>query len=217
MDKKSRRGAPETRLGTGALIRQSGSLAPRRIVLVFVDGEKTEFQYFRGWQRVLGPYGFALIPRWVSSGGNAYVAVSETKRLLARDTEFDEVWCVCDVDDTSDKDLGRAIALAASSSINLALSRRCFEVWLALHWDKISLSPLVSEGEAVALVKGFCESYDARNKIVPFGMLYPLTDSACANAHWLERQGITNPATTVHRLVSQLREAERRNAGAERS
>ena len=44
--------------------------------------------------------------------------------------EFDEVWCVVDVDDY---DLDSAAALAAKSGVRLAVSNPCFELWLLLH------------------------------------------------------------------------------------
>jgi hypothetical protein len=77
--------------------------------------------------------------------------VAETVRRA--DSSQEEIWCVCDADDTSSKDLKNAFSLAERNGVNLCLSVRSFEVWLALHWGKISVAPLTCERDAVALVR----------------------------------------------------------------
>ncbi|MFE7634646.1 RloB family protein [Kitasatospora sp. NPDC057518] len=46
--------------------------------------------------------------------------------------EYDEVWCVLDVDDF--QDLGQAVAEARRKNIEVAFSNPCFELWLLLHF-----------------------------------------------------------------------------------
>lgn len=178
--------------------------APRKVTAVAYDGERTEAEYFRGWSRKLGTVGFVLAPFFVRSGGNAFKAVQACKKKIKSDGPFDEVWCVCDIDDTSTQDLAKAKALAHRENINLCLSSRCFEVWLALHWSRIPLAPIQNEEDAVALVSQYHRAYNSGCKEVPFEALFQRTKAACLHADWLDEQGYTNPATNVHLLVKKL-------------
>jgi hypothetical protein len=143
-------------------------------------------------------------PYFIESGGNALVAVKAAADLKSRDREHDEFWCVCDADDTSAGDLSAARDLALKVGIELCLSTRCFEVWLACHWGKISTAPVMTEADARQLVGKHHPPYLKGPKFVPFRLLSPLTVGAIANAKWLEGQDLQNPATDVHRLIEKL-------------
>lgn len=184
--------------------RASGNRSARKVIAVAFDGEKTEAEYFRGWSRRLGTVGIVLAPFYVKSGGNALFAVQASARLSKTEGPFDEMWCVCDVDDTSPQNLRSAKALAVRENVSLCLSCRCFEVWLALHWGPISLAEIKTERDAVALVAGCHDKYHARDKHIPFEVLFARTKQACDNAEWLSRQAMPNPATDVHQLVRKL-------------
>jgi hypothetical protein len=59
--------------------------------------------------------------------------VSYAAKLLETvDDDYDETWCVLDVDEFPD--IGQAVADAARQRIEIALSNPCFEVWLLLHF-----------------------------------------------------------------------------------
>ncbi|MCJ2131575.1 RloB family protein [Methylobacterium sp. E-045] len=174
---------------------------PRKVTAVAYDGRRTEAEYFRGWQRKLGTIGMVLAPFYVRSGGNALKAVEACLVQSKSDGPFDEIWCVCDVDDTKSGDVQKAKALASRESINLCLSSRCFEVWLALHWCRISLASLQTEQEAINLVSQHHSAYSGKSKEVPFEVLFGKTRDACLHADWLAQQGLANPATDVHRLI----------------
>jgi hypothetical protein len=185
--------------------RRPGGAPPRgRSIVICVDGEKTEAEYFRGWRRKLGQVGIELRSYTVTSGGNAYEAVEASIRKMQADPDADEYWCVCDVDDTSKQDLQRAVALAHKTGINLCLSCRSFEVWLALHWEQISTAVITNEKQAKALVARHYAKYATGPKEVPFELLFPNTERAIKNAEWLEQQLCENPSTMVHRLVEKL-------------
>jgi len=53
------------------------------------------------------------------------------KRGSTRRGDFDEIWCIFDVDEHPN--LQQAIAEARQSEIYVALSNPCFELWLILH------------------------------------------------------------------------------------
>lgn len=196
---KSRRFAPR------ALKRVAGNKSARQqTLLICYDGEKTEEDYFRGWKKALGTKGAVVTPYYVRSGGNALDAVKETVKIKDADSDHDECWCVCDVDDTSAADLAQARTLAKKSGISLGLSVRCFEVWIALHWPGISTAPVANEKEARKLVSRHFPAYSHGPKTVPFAILFDRTDAAIQNAKWLAARAHTNPSTTVHELVEIL-------------
>lgn len=175
-----------------------------RVIAVMYDGEKTEAEYFRGWSRKLGNVGVSIQPYFVKSGGNALVAVEACIDKIEKSGPFEEVWCVCDVDDTSKSNLDAAIKLAVKNNIKLCLSCRCFEVWLASHWEKISLACVLSEAEAISLVAKRHNLYGPKNKFIPFDLLFAMTEDACRNSEWLAQQSLQNPNTQVHILVRRL-------------
>ena len=180
------------------------STSPVRTLVVYVDGEKTEAEYFRGWRRKLGSLGLDLRTFTIRSGGNVLEAVEASLKKMLADDEAEEFWCVCDVDDTTLSDLSKALAIARKHKMRVCLSRRSFEVWIALHWDRISTAEIANEQQARRLVATRFPAYRRGPKLVPFDVLFPLTDDAITNAEWLERQGCANPSTTVHELVREL-------------
>ncbi|SDB98056.1 RloB-like protein [Sphingomonas sp. YR710] len=172
-------------------------------IVVAYDGRVTEDGYFRNWANILGTGTLTLYPLYVKSGGNPLSAVREANKYRRRYANCAEFWCVCDVDDTSEADIAAAHDLAESSNIRLALSRRCFEVWIALHWDRIT-KEINCENDAIDIVRENISSYSSRNKSIDFGTLFPLTSQAISNAHWLSEQSLSNPSTNVHVLVRKL-------------
>lgn len=200
--------------GSAQVGRKAGRAPARRAVLVVAyDGERTEDDYFRNWAQVIGPAGVTLEPVLVRSGGNVLKALKAALRKRGN-TAADEFWCVFDVDDSPLEAVRDAIALAERSGVRLCLSVRSFEVWLALHFERFA-RPVISEVEAVALVRRHVGGYGARNKLAPFGQLFPLSAAACDNADWLRDQGCANPATgvdeLVRRLLQRLEEAKARH------
>lgn len=184
--------------------RKNGRREVAKVVVVAYDGEATEASYFRGWKSELAS-SITLEPIYVRSGGNALSAVQAAVRVAKAKPEYDEFWCVCDIDDSSDRVVEQAKALAERSGIKLCLSRRSFEVWISLHYRR-SDRAILTEAEAIALVRADYPEYSSKKKIVPFHILHPRTEKACENAQWLAGRGCGNPLTNVHELVIQLNE-----------
>lgn len=176
----------------------------KRTIIVCYDGEKTEAEYFRGWRRVLGTVGIVLQPYFIQSGGSVLAAVESALVIMTRERDHEEFWCVCDVDDSSIANITAGVTKAKANGISLCLSNRCFEIWLACHWGKISTAEIATEKEACALVAAHHKTYSSRNKVVPFDVLFPLTDDALLNGDWLEKRQISNPSTSLHKLVQKF-------------
>lgn len=179
-----------------------------KVIVIACDGERTESDYFRNWRLVLGPTRLSVKNLTVRSGGNPLAAVRAAVKVARKDPDYHEFWCVCDVDNAPERDVVAAAQLADRHGINLCLSRRCFEIWLALHFTRTTRM-VRTEDEAIGLVREHLPEYAARIKVAPFGTLLPNSTRACENAEWLEGQDCDDPATAVHKIVRTfLREAE---------
>lgn len=193
--------------------RRAGERSVRSwVIAVAYDGEKTEAEYFAGWRSVIGQGALLLKPYYVRSGGNVRVAVQESVRKFSQDSDYDEAWCVCDRDDSNGADVEEARRIASEAGINLCMSTRSFETWLSLHWSR-SARPVASEAEAIAAVSAHYPGYSRKNKAVPFDVLGPLSGEACRNGAWLEKQGVENPHTDMHRLAKRIIGQRRRLKG----
>lgn len=209
---------PRNRLGSSRIGRSSGKIPPRaQTIAVAYDGERTEDRYFRGWKLKLGTVGAQIKPYFVRSGGNVLEAVRICIDRAKSDGPFSEVYCVCDIDDTSNMDIVTAKNLAASENIILCLSNRSFEVWLALHWEPVSLAPIVNEKDAISLVARHYQTYHKKCKEVPFDTLYSKTETAIKNAEFLSNQNLMNPSTNVHSLIKKLAEIYKKRVQKARS
>ena len=93
----------------------------------------TEPDYLKSWER-RNP-GVRLDIDKDSAGCAPMTLVArareQKKSQSRRDPEFDEFWCVFDVD--AHPDLNSAIAEARDANIWTAVSNPCFELWLVLH------------------------------------------------------------------------------------
>jgi hypothetical protein len=131
-------------------------------------------------------------------------AAREAKRQRDANLEYEEVWCVIDVDDHPN--LPGALDQARANGISLALSNPCFELWIFLHFadqrghiDRHKLQSYCRER-----IPGFA-------KVVAYSLLKEqygdAVKRAVALAKWQEEQGRVhaNPSTGVYLLTERLR------------
>lgn len=106
---------------------------PGRVIRVLSEGEVTEADYFDYWRRQHPEIRVDIDQRtagWKPLKRVGY-ARDLKRRQPRRDPEFDEIWCVFDVDEH--EDVNSAVAEARDSGIKTAVSNPCFELWLVLH------------------------------------------------------------------------------------
>lgn len=99
------------------------------MVLVVCGSENTEVAYLKGL-RGLGAnraVDLRIVPRPKAPAQVVAYAIG-----YAKGREFDEVWCVFDVDSF---DLTDAARTARAAGVRLAVSNPCFELWLLLHHE----------------------------------------------------------------------------------
>lgn len=187
-------------------------------VLIVCEGEKTEPAYFKD---LVHEEAVRLVHvEIVKSGGvprsvveRAVEIKREAKRAAKRgrdaNLEYDEVWCVFDVDEHPN--LPEALDQAKANAINVALSNPCFELWILLHFQ--DQRGHIERDKVQSACRTHLPGY---TKVADYSELRPhyadAVRHAAGLAKWQEEQGRTNanPSTAVHLLTERLRGLSRR-------
>lgn len=93
--------------------------------------EATERDYLRGLVAQVANPAVTVRITAKSCSPSQLVKYAKVQRDLSP-TDFDEVWCVFDVDEF--QDVPRAVAMAQEAGIDIAVSNPCFELWPILHF-----------------------------------------------------------------------------------
>ena len=185
--------------------------APRYVLRVLTEGEKTEPDYLFVWVRRNARVHLDLADTGMTPDALVRRAKEDLRgqprRRAARD--FDEIWCVFDTD--QHENLPHAMEGARQSGIEVAVSNPCFELWFVLHLreqtayiDRRNVQRLSNE---LGLSDGKRITDTARNTFVE---AFP---TAKERAQALDRRHAgndsparSNPSTDVWRLMDQLRD-----------
>ena len=185
----------------------------RRIIRVYSEGAVTEFQYLRHWESK----NQAVFLDWGESGMTPSSLVEHARRDVKRNRlasrrrytpEFDEIWCIFDVDEHPM--VSQAIFEARQSEIEIAVSNPCFELWLVLHSENctayVDRRWIQRRASELNLIDGKSISNAVR------AMIQENFDDAKGRAQRLddmhERNDSpprSNPSTDVWRLVDRIR------------
>lgn len=128
--------------GGRPLKRKVGTRRPRKTLLVFCEGERTEPEYLDALKRQPAVRDVAAVDLRVETGHGGSVprtfvsmAAAARSKALDEEAEIDELWCVFDVEwPRNHPRLSEAIEQATQNNIQLAVSNPCFELWLILHF-----------------------------------------------------------------------------------
>ncbi len=205
-----------------ALKRKSRNLAKKKYFLIVTNGKKTEFNYFKEFKD------FSLTNvvniKFIQSNPSSLVNETIKKRKIERDKirnkrnikfEFDEVWCVFDIDDFTDFDIENTNKLALKNNINLAYSNECFELWFLLHFNYYQNS-MTREDLVKKLKNIYKDKFGVdylKSSENNFDYLFNRLNTAIFNSEKLlakfKNENIyniisMNPSTTVHKLVKKL-------------
>jgi hypothetical protein len=139
MKRRGLRGGRKGARGEDALRRRSPHRPEKTRVLIVCEGRETEPNYFRGLREEEAVRQKFSVEVKKGKGGSCLViveqAIAEQKKAAARGEDFDEVWCVCDVEQAGRREqVIRAQALANQHGIRLALSNPSFECWVLAHF-----------------------------------------------------------------------------------
>jgi hypothetical protein len=130
------------------------------------------------------------------------VVAYAAKLWRAAREDYDQVWCVVDVDDF--QDVNQACDEARKSDIGLIISNPCFELWLLLHHTDHRAHAATNAALKPLLLKYVPQQCGKR---VNFGHYKEGWQEAAARAELLapERtEADHNPSTRMWRLVREI-------------
>lgn len=186
---------------------------PRKTILIFCEGERTEPEYLDALKRQSWVRDVAAVDLRVKTGhGGGSVpttlvslAADARRKALDEEGEIDEFWCVFDVEwPQNHPRLRDAIEQARQGGIELAISNPCFELWLVLHFQ--DHSSWLDNDHARRLRQNLDGS---DNKGIDAFVYMPLVRDAARRAKGLDERhrqsGTTlphdNPSSGMHRLI----------------
>ncbi len=132
------------RSGQRPLKRRISVRQPRKTIVIFCEGERTEPEYLEALKRQPWVRDTAAVDLRVERrrGGNdpstlVRRAVRARLKALEEMDEIDEFWCVFDVEwPENHAGLEEAVVAAKQQGVHLAISNPCFELWLILHFKE---------------------------------------------------------------------------------
>lgn len=200
------------RAGERPLKRRVATRQPRKTLLIFCEGKRTEPEYLDALKRQPSVRDVAAVDLRVETGHGGSVpktlvsmAIDARRRAIDEEGEIDEFWCVFDVEwPRNHPDLKDAVEQARQGGIELAISNPCFEVWLILHLQ--DQGAWLDSDDARRLRRRLDGSSD---KGLDAARYMPLSNSASRRATELDerhRQNGTvfpddNPGSGMHRLL----------------
>jgi hypothetical protein len=173
-------------------------------LLIVCGGRKTEKSYLDGLKRAERNPSISVVIKANPRSPSEVVRHAEKIRQQSPD-DFDEVWCVFDVDEF--KDLREAEGLASRYKIGLAVSNPCFELWLLLHFDERT-AHCSSYAALLPDLRKHLPKYD--KTCLRFEDYVTGISAACVRARALEPTGHSldvNPSTGVWQVVELMRRA----------
>jgi hypothetical protein len=178
------------------LQRKSGIVAQRVTMLIATNGESTERKYFTALRH----------EQWVHPRVTVVVergAPIEVVRGAARrrdQSDFDQAWAVCDVDEYATNE---ATSAANESGVTLLWSNPCFEIWLLLHHSDC-FSFVENAKKAGDRLRAHVKNWD--KTALDFALFRDGVDDAVARARKLSPPPDANPSTAVWQLIEALKQ-----------
>jgi hypothetical protein len=202
-----------------AFQRGKAERAPRELVLIVCEGEKTEKNYLRSFCNDLQLSGASVTITPSHRGSDPVSVVTYAIDRFKEDGSiYARVYCVFDRDTHANFDEAMAYAasaaLAKKGVLHTALSVPCFEFWVLLHYAYSSAPFSASGGRSpcdnvIEAMKRHIGDYKKSMEGL-YAYLKPLTDQALAHADRIEAENrlsdSNNPSTDMHKLVRYLRE-----------
>jgi hypothetical protein len=144
MKRRGHRGSRERIRGERSLQRRPLHRPEKTRILIVCEGKETEPNYFRRLRdEDAVRQNFNIVVKKGKGGSLAVVeqAIDELEKAAARREDFDEAWCVFDIEQASrQRQVIEARMLAGQHDIKLALSNPAFEVWILAHFVRTKKS-----------------------------------------------------------------------------
>jgi hypothetical protein len=218
---RRRRGKGGPRNRGGSFPQRRSRHRPEKIrILLLGEGRETEPNYFRGLRdEEVVKHGFSIAVQKGKGGSCLDVvqqAIAEREKAAARHEDFDEIWCVFDVEQAGQrKQVIKVQRLACKHGIQLALSNPSFEVWLLAHFLRTKRSFADCDAVIKELNKHWRREFERdyeKNDEELYARLAGRTQTAIDNARnvreqdWAASPDIVgcNSATEVYLLIEWL-------------
>lgn len=205
----------DRRIGGRPLKRKVETRRPRKTLVVFCEGEKTEPEYLDALKRQPSVRDVAAVDLRAKTGRGGSVtrtlvamATDARSRAIDEEGEIDEFWCVFDVEwPRNHPGLKEAIQQARANDVKLAISNPCFELWLILHFR--DQAAWLDNNEARRLRRQLDGSSD---KGLDAAKYMHLIGDAAGRAAELDRRHMQNstafphdnPSSGMHRLLASV-------------
>lgn len=186
--------------------REYSSKQPVKLIFLYCEGKETEPNYFKSIAK-----DYKGVKVFVTGAGKGAKTLIEkaVKALKQKEKESGDKYDICYVVfDADGTNIDNPIKDANANGFQCAWSNECFELWLLLHFEKVS-SPIHRGRYAAKLTKHLGREYK-KNDINLYNSVKEQTQRAISNAETLEKhnQGKSpsqsNPGTTVHRLIKEI-------------
>ena len=185
--------------------RQVGGRALKETMLIVCEKGRTEANYFRAFR-----ISSTQVYSFKHTAEELIIKTIDLKRRLneEEEMEYDQVWCVLDMEGMSEKSFKQTQKLARKNDIQLAFNNIAFELWYSLHfyYHDLMVTRDVYKG-FLSILLGRQYSKDDPNIYL---QLLKYQEAAFENAKRLLNSNPSssifkqNPSTTVQELVLEL-------------
>ncbi len=220
MKRRGRRDGGRRTRGEQALRRRSRHRAEKIRILIVCEGRETEPNYFRGLREEESVRQNFRVEVRKGKGGSClavvHQAIAELEKAAIRGEDFDEAWCVFDVEQAGQREqVIQARQLAGRHEIRLALSNPSFEVWLLACFVRTKAAFAHADAVIEELNKHWRRAFERayeKNDEQLYARLADRTRTGIVNARrvreqdWASAPDIIdcNSATEVYLLVEHL-------------
>lgn len=186
---------------------------PKPVILIVTEGAVTEPEYLNGFARAfknprvrIEVLKGAGVPMTIVESAKELKKVADKRGRREKDEnlQYDEVWCVFDVD--QHPNVSHARQMARDNGMKLAISNPCIELWLWLHFaDQPGMQ---HRHDLQKMLKQHVPDYD---KHVEFSRYKAGYEAAVRRASTLDEEAQAvdeagrNPTTGVWQLTESIR------------
>jgi hypothetical protein len=111
-----------------SISRPASTIEEKEIILIYCEGKNTEPSYFLQFELVTAEI------KSLGEGKNTKTLVQKAI-TLSKKRDYDQVWCVFDMDEHGMQNFNDAVRIAEQNNIGVAYSNQAFEYWLILHFE----------------------------------------------------------------------------------